>query len=389
MCISLGILLTECNAQDKIEKTEGFIPVFPKTRQLRMSRKDNKTKVCDCPSGIHTMLYAIPINRNAYSVESASCVGFVFNNEILSLEEVKKFKLSELSNSPSDRWKKLLLASAFEHDQDFRSALEIYNQLLTFDKADLAALLNRASVKLRLDYTESALIDLADIEEINRNLYEIPALRGVALAHLNKYDLALQEYERALEKAPTASRIVYFKAYCYFMQRDWKSAIKSIDYLINQGYDLHRYNVRYLRARAWLSTDNTDYDKCIQDLKVLIDKDKEDPLYISAVIDLAFLNSTRPDTKNRNPSKALELLNSIKDHKDYDKHLIEIHLALALTKMAYSNYKEAEKEMVTLKNLYMTEADIPDLKLIQQAINMKKPYIPKSKIPLGKHILDN
>ena len=82
-------------------------------------------------------------------------------------------------------------------------------------------------------------------------------------------------------------------------------------------------------------------------------------------------------------------MNSIKDHKDYDKHLIEIHLALALTKMAYSNYKEAEKEMVTLKNLYMTEADIPDLKLIQQAINMKKPYIPKSKIPLGKHILDN
>lgn len=173
------------------------------------------------------------------------------------------------------------------------------------------------------------------------------------------------------------------------MQRDWKSAIKSIDFLINQGYDLHRYNVRYLRARAWLSTDNTDYDKCIQDLKVLIDKDKEDPLYISAVIDLAFLNSTRPDTKNRNPSKALELLNSIKDHKDYDKHLIEIHLALALTKMAYSNYKEAEKEMITLKNLYMTEADIPDLKLIQQSINMKKPYIPKSKIPLGKHILDN
>jgi hypothetical protein len=37
----------------------------------------------------------------------------------------------------------------------------------------------------------------------------------------------------------------------------------------------------------------------------------------------------------------------------------------------------------------MTEADIPDLKLIQQAINRKKPYIPKSKIPLGKHILDN
>ena len=144
------------------------------------------------------------------------------------------------------------------------------------------------------------------------------------------------------------------------MQRDWKNANKSIDFLINQGYDLHRYNVRYLRARAWLSTDNTDYDKCIQNLDVLIDNDKEDPLYISAVIDLAFLNSSRSDTKNRTPSQSIELSASNKAHTLCYKQRTDIHRALALTKMASSIYKEAEREKIPLKYLYITDVDSPD-----------------------------
>lgn len=150
----------------------------------------------------------------------------------------------------------------YELENNLDLALTNYLQAIEYNSKHISSYFQCASIYFLREDFENALIytNQAMHLELDATSYYN---RGVAYARLNRYDLALKDYEKALEYDPEYSSVYGNLAIYYFKMQDLEQAL--INY--NKAIEYDPLNSQPYYNRGLLYKRREEYDLAIEDFK--------------------------------------------------------------------------------------------------------------------------
>jgi len=352
--------------------------VYPKFRTIRAEPLQDSPIACRCPDGMHPRWAVWEEVGDSYHVLNGACGGKIKKSDVYSQDDVDSINLQQVAPEEG-LWARILIASAHLKRNQWNRVIEQCNEALDISPNDLPALVLRANAKYGAGLYESALLDLSVAEEVKPDLNDIPFLRGFILFDKHRPEDALAQFAISLTKTPYRKANILYLALCCMSLGRYDEAVEDLE---DQEFFEPALDIKAIRFRAELQTlrSKPNYELAIKDYELLATKYNMMKAYSS--LSLSFIHSTRADIAQRKPETALKLLESDALIRQMDELAMDFHLAKCLAHMASKHIEQADGEMATLKKMYVSKLDYPEIDLIQKALQARKDYVPSHGVVL-------
>lgn len=147
------------------------------------------------------LLKAIELGANESQIHGL--VGHIYLTEKLYGSALTSFELALVFNPANNVWRQGALRCLTQLDRN-QEAIQVLDEMTAFDRKAPSHYLNRASLLLRLDRPDEAIIDLQLAHELNGNTASSHLLLGNLLYNKGLYAQALDNFQKtaALAQAP-------------------------------------------------------------------------------------------------------------------------------------------------------------------------------------------
>lgn len=216
---------------------------------------------------------------------------------------------SGLQGQPSDELRRQLCRLAGwaynlrgEHlidEGDERAAFDDFARAINTDPGCWAAYQNRAITYATYGQNDDAFRDFATAIELNPDAADLYRNRAELHAQLGRWMASEDDLSRAIAITPTDGDLRALRGDIYQRQGKSDLAAAEFDAAVAQGST----TASALARRASLAARNGDYDRAIIDYDAAL---QSDPYHAATYRGVAWLLSTCPDARYRDPQKALE-----------------------------------------------------------------------------------
>jgi tetratricopeptide (TPR) repeat protein len=181
--------------------------------------------------------------------------------------------LSLPKEAPKDTDSLLYYANMLDAVKRSDEAKAIYERVLADykDKQDLESLVFRARASRSLGLNKDAVYFLTMAIKLAPNLLNLYEKRAYCYMSLNRWELAIADFNK-WAKEPTPEPMNYsILAYCYFCQRQYKEAVENYTKALELDPDFHQLYLE--RGRAYHALQ--DHKNALNDFEKSIEADKE------------------------------------------------------------------------------------------------------------------
>lgn len=195
-----------------------------------------------------------------------------------SLQKAELLFRQAMSEYPQLKTNALLfqhIAHIKEAQGKYMEALENYSMGLNLSPTTMGLLMDRASLYMRLDNRDRALVDYSDVLDLNPDHTEALFFRAYIYSQRHDYKNARQDYERLLKLEPTNEEAQVGLILVNDNDNRHHEAMEQIDALIHLKPD---HAILYA-VRGGMRQQRKDYEMALRDLNKAIELDEQNPDY--------------------------------------------------------------------------------------------------------------
>lgn len=181
----------------------------------------------------------------------------------------------------------------------YDAAISDFNEAIRLNPEYIYAYYNRALAHLHKGEYDGAIVDFGMVVKLDPRDTLGYFNRGIAWAHKNEHNEAIADFDKAIELNPRLALAYFHRGVAKSAKKEYASAIADYD----QAIQLSPTNAKayYERGLAWV--ERKEYRRAITDFNEAIRLDPNDD---EGYLGRAWLLASCPDTKLRDPKKAIE-----------------------------------------------------------------------------------
>ncbi|MDW8295982.1 MAG: tetratricopeptide repeat protein [Raineya sp.] len=247
------------------------------------------------------------------------------------------YKLLDECLKKDSLWREALYAKGYfeMEEEEFQKAEQSFSQVIRYYPNDTASYLGRARAKMYLQKYRQAFSDLNKILQMDSTHRE--TLIEMGLAHCSAgYPKAAQNYfDKLLARSPNDNQILYFKAFAYWLDKDFTKAENLIQKVLKQEPE----HIEAQRLKAYLMHEKGSYKETIRIFEQLLKKNS------NIFKELDFYYWAKSLYKTRNYKQAISIAQSPKKISSWELYYVQALCYFQQKKYAeaWKNLQEAEK----------------------------------------------